>query len=486
MNDPTPAAPASGSAASSVAPPRTVPALPSAAALAGAPARRRTVLAAGLLAAQVTVLAVIFHAAPSGLYWWYAAAWGLFALAVWALRGVPGRSAARLVLVGGLAVVATGLLGPPGTSTDSYRYAWDGRVQSAGMSPYDHAPADPALASLRDPWLFPGCAQGHFYPIGGGACTRINRPSVHTIYPPLAEAYFLLVDRLAPAGARHVPLQVSGALLAGGTTAVLLVLLRRRDVRQAAYWAWCPVVPMEAVSNAHVDMLAVAAVVLALGVSTRHLRGGTAGRGWPVRWRRLAGRGALLGAAVAVKLVPAVVVPGALSGALSSARQARRALWTLVPAVLLVVAAYLPYVLASRASVLGYLFGYVAEEGYDEAGAGDRYALLRLLLPDSWTLPACLAILAAVVFHVLRHGDPDRPQRGALTLAGTAFLLLTPGYPWYALLIVALVALDGRWEWLGIPLAGAVAYLTPMGTPAYAMAAVVVGIGVVRRHTMSS
>ncbi|HEX4818466.1 MAG TPA: glycosyltransferase 87 family protein [Nonomuraea sp.] len=425
-------------------------------------------MAAGLLAAQVAVLAVVFHLAPAGLFWWYAAAWALFAAAALVLRGVPGPAAGRLVLAGGLAVIATGLLGPPATSTDSFRYAWDGRVQSAGLSPYDRAPADPELARLRDPWLFPGCGQGRLYPFEGG-CTRINRPTVHTIYPPLAEAYFLLVDRVSPAGARHKPLQVSGALLAAGTAVALLVLLRRRDPRQAAYWAWCPAVPMEAVNNAHVDMLAVAAVVLALGAGARP-----------------AVRGALAGAAIAAKLVPAVVLPGALSGALASARAARRALWTLVPAVLVVAASYLPYVLASRSSVLGYLSGYLAEEGYEEAAARDRYALLRWALPDSWALPAALAVLAAAAYVVLRRGDPGRPWRGALVLTGLAFLALTPGYSWYALLVVALVALDGRWEWLGVAAAGAVAYLTPAGTAAYAAAAALVATAwVVRRHTMS-
>ncbi|MFB4273851.1 glycosyltransferase 87 family protein [Nonomuraea sp. MTCD27] len=431
---------------------------------------RRTLLAAALLAAQVAVLAAIFRAAPAGLPWWYGAAWALFAAAVWALRGVPGPAAGRLVLAGGLAVIATGLLGPPATSTDSYRYAWDGRVQSAGLSPYDHAPADPALAALRDPWLFPACSEGHFYPVEGDTCTRINRPGVHTIYPPLAEAYFLLVDRLSPEGARHAPLQVAGALVAAGVLVVLVVLRRRaanRAVYWAACWAWCPAVPMEAVNNAHVDLLAVAAVVLALGAVPRGA---------------VAGRGLLLGAAVAIKLVPAVALPGALSGALAGREGARRALRTLLPAVLLVAAAYLPYVLASRSSVLGYLSGYLAEEGYDEAGARDRYGLVRWLLPDSWALPAVLAVLAALLFHVLRHGDPDRPERGALLLTGSALLLLTPGYSWYALLVVALVALDGRWEWLGVPLAGAAAYLVPgAGTPAYALAAALVIAGAAAR-----
>ncbi|MCK2219308.1 glycosyltransferase 87 family protein [Actinomadura sp. ATCC 31491] len=432
--------------------------------------RLRVVAAAAPVAGLVVVMAVVFRAAPAALPWWYALAWGLFAAAVRALGRVPAPAAGRLVAAGGLAVIATGLLAPPATSTDSFRYAWDGRVQSAGLSPYDRAPADPALARLRDPWLFPGCAEGRLYPLPDGGCTRINRPTVHTVYPPLAEAYFLLVDRLSPAGARHKPLQVGGALLAAATAAALLAVLRRRgDVRGAALWAWCPAVPMEAVNNAHVDVLAVAAVVVALG-----LRAGS-------RWRA-AGLGALLGAAVAVKLIPALVGPAVLGG-----NGRGRAGWVMAGAGTAVVLAYLPYVLGSRASVLGYLSGYLAEEGYDEAANGGRYALLRLLLPDAWAPPAALAVLAAVLVHVLLRGDPARPWRGALLAAGTAFLVLTPGYPWYALLVAGLAALDGRREWLGVPLAGAAAYLTPFGAPAYAAAAAgVLAAAVVRRLTMSS
>ncbi|MCZ4103870.1 hypothetical protein O3W51_48370, partial [Streptomyces sp. H39-C1] len=35
----------------------------------------------------------------------------------------------------------------------------------------------------------------------------------------------------------------------------------------------------------------------------------------------------------------------------------------------------------------------------------------------------------------------------------------SPSYYWYALLVIALVALDGRWEWLAVPLAGTVLYI---------------------------
>ncbi|AUA10595.1 hypothetical protein CFP59_02694 [Streptomyces malaysiensis subsp. malaysiensis] len=597
------------------------------------PSRARTahpwiapIALAALLGSLVAVLALTFrgddfHTAPGALSLRYAIAWTLFAAAAWTVRRLGARQAAVFVLVGGAAVAATGLLAPPRTSTDAYRYAWDGRVQAAGISPYDYAPEDPALASLRDRWLFPkgpachgpdrapvrpaperpkagrptperaapgrpipgGPALGGNHPRADPApdhahsapdsaepqCTRLNRPSVHTIYPPAAEGYFLLVHRSAPSGSTLLPLQTGGALLSVATTAVLLAAARRRrDPRlataRAALWAWCPAVPVEAVNNAHVDALGVLLTVAGLIA---------------VPCRRALG-GALLGAATAAKLLPAVALPGALSGVLAratkpgephtaarrttarrtvlekfrstgpgrpapaesppppregagspapAASRIRRAAAVVLPraavlrpatsvsrptvsvnrptasvnrptasavlpvaaAVAVVALGYLPYVLLSRSSVLGYLTGYVAEEGYETGSAAaddkNRYALLRLLHPgpETWALPVVAAVLLAVVGWVLLRGDPQRPWRGALVVTGTAFLLMTPGYPWYALLVVALVALDGRWEWLGVPLAGVAQYVTAravddgawVGTLGYAVACAAVMAG---------
>ncbi|MEV7726440.1 glycosyltransferase family 87 protein [Streptomyces sp. NPDC087917] len=382
---------------------------------------------------------------PASLTGWYAASWLLFGLAALSLRWVPLRHVPGLVLAGALAVAATGLAGPPLTSTDSFRYAWDGRVQNAGISPYDHAPADPALRGLRDDWLFPhtpaSCRGRDRVVVEPGVCTRINRPTVHTIYPPVAEGYFAVVDQVSPAGVRHKALQIGGALAALGVTGALLAIRRRigADARTVAYWAWCPAVAVEAVNNAHVDVLAVLLSVAALGVVTgRRVLGGT-----------------LFGLAIATKLLPAVLLPGALAGV----RRWRDAAAVLVPAAAVVGLSYLPYVWASSSSVFGYLGGYAQEEGYDDPGAGHRYALLRLVLPDSWSVPAVAVGMLAVVAYVWRRGDPERPWSAALLVTGTAFLLTTPGYSWYALLLIALVALDGRAEWLGVALAGAAAYL---------------------------
>ncbi|KJS51051.1 hypothetical protein VM98_39275, partial [Streptomyces rubellomurinus subsp. indigoferus] len=91
--------------------------------------------------------------------------------------------------------------------------------------------------------------------------------------------------------------QTGGALLRGATTGRLLAAGGRQR-RWAAMWGWCPGVTVWAVNGAHVDSLG--ALVRAAGLACAARR--RAGPG-----------GALLGAAVATKLLPALALPGALS-----------------------------------------------------------------------------------------------------------------------------------------------------------------------------
>jgi hypothetical protein len=65
--------------------------------------------------------------------------------------------------------------------------------------------------------------------LGGGrpehdSSTRINRPSVRAIYPPVAQSWLLVVHALSPAGARYKPMRTGGAVLAATTGALLLAL----------------------------------------------------------------------------------------------------------------------------------------------------------------------------------------------------------------------------------------------------------------------
>jgi hypothetical protein len=357
----------------------------------------------------------------------YGIGWVLFAVTVATVYRLSRRQGVAVILAGGALLQTVAISQPPTTTDDFYRYIWDGKVQAAGIDPYRYVPVDPALKPLRDNELFPDPA---------GDATRINRPTVRTIYPPVAEAAFLGMHAVSPEEHRVRAWQVGMGLLAWATAALLVGLLARtgRDPRAAAWWAFCPVVWLECGNNAHVDVLGVLLLVLALGLlATR--------AGESLSTRRALAVGGLFGAAVSVKLIPALAGPALLG---------RRAWWILGAAGGLFVAGYVPHVLAVGTDVLGYLPGYLDEEGYS---GQTRFAGLRLVVPASWAPAAAMAIIAAVALLVWRQAARRPAAEGALLVVGTTFLVVGPAQPWYGLLIVALAVLATRPEWLVVAIA---------------------------------
>ena len=366
-----------------------------------------------------------------------ALAWIAFLTAAWLLRQLPLRTAAGLILLGGVAVQAAAVSAPPRLSDDLYRYIWDGRVQAAGIDPYASVPAARQLTGLRDEFLWHPdadyCVTPRFvstHPAAGltTGCTAINRPTVPTIYPPVAEAYFLGVHYLPSADDSTTPIQASTAGVAVLITAMLMAGLSRlgRDVRLAALWSWCPTVALEAGNSAHVD-------VVAVGIAAAALLLLAAARG---RTRQTVLGGVLLGLAIATKVTPVLTVPAVLR---------RRWVTVALAAGGAFVTVYIPHVLAVGGKVIGFLPGYLQQEGYEN---GTRFGIIGMFVTGKLATAVAVLILAAVAIAVLRYADPDRPWQGALVMTAAALAVTTPRYEWYALLLVMLVALDGRVEWL--------------------------------------
>jgi hypothetical protein len=290
-------------------------------------------------------------------------------------------------------------------------------------------------------------------------CSAINRLPVPTIYPPLAELTFAGVRALVPATAEFWPMQVFGLVGVLGVTVLLLGLLRRRglDPRWAALWGWCPLVATEAITNSHIDILGALLLVVAtaLVASGRRWRGGIA-----------------LGAAIGAKLIPVIGAPALLRG---------RPVPVIVAAVVTFAALYVPYVIASGIEVIGYLPGYLTEEGY---GSGDRFVLLSPYLPGVSALVVAAILLLVVAVLVWRLTDPTDPWLGQLVMIGATLAIVSPRYPWYALLLVPMVVMTRRWEWLAIPAALTVRLLVHGAQPvrlAMVIAIVVVVIGTLKR-----
>jgi len=412
-----------------------------------------TALLLGVSAAvtAVSITALPYYDFPTGgpaLALFTLALWLLFGLAFFVLRRVPLRAAVILIVAGSVAIGGAAMAGPPNTSTDSARYAWDGIVQNAGISPYKYVPTSPHLEKLRTDWLFPAPVVGadgiarcegsriqtsHEPGTNTIVCTAINRPTVHTIYPPSSELLFAGIRLLTGPAPQYWPMQLAGLLMSLGITIMLLLGLRARglDPRWAALWGWCPLVATEAITNSHVDTLG---ALLLLGatllVSSPRVVGG---RPW---WGGIA-----LGAAIAAKLIPVIGAPALL----------RRRPWKIIlasAATFLVL--YVPYILTSGVKVLGYLPGYLSEEGYDD---GTRFALLTVFVHGTAALVLAGILLLIVAILVWRRSDPANPWLGQVVMIGATLLIVSPRYPWYALLLVPMIAMSRRWEWLAIPLA---------------------------------
>lgn len=371
--------------------------------------------------------------------------WVVFGLGVWFLRRAPLRTVIVLTLLGAVAVpLATGF-SPPRSSDDLYRYLWDGRVQTAGIDPYRYVPAAPELAHLRDDFLWPQQSAWCVEEVPGeitAGCSLINRPAVHTIYPPAAQGYFTAVNLLSPNGSRERPIQLASVALVVAT-AILLLLVRPR---LAALWAWCPLVALETGNGAHVDILAVCFTVAALIVAAR-----------AKTWRGTVSGAVLLGLAIATKFTPALAGPSLVR---------RRPLALIGTTALTVALLYLPHVIAVGPKVLGFLPEYLRAEGY---GSGTRFSLLALVLPPSATTVAAVLIMLAATAWVLAKADPDRPWDTAVVLVGVFLLVSTPGYAWYTMLLAALAALSGRAEWLAVCVAGYISqYAANLHLPATA------------------
>ncbi len=354
----------------------------------------------------------------------------LFLLAVLLLSraALAPRQAVVLVLGMGVALQIAAMTIRPASSDDAYRYAWDAKVQLAGIDPYRYVPSAPQLAGLRDSFFFPDRLHCP-WPLADGTCSAINRPDVHTVYPPVAQAGFALIRLVSFGHGGLLPLQLAAGL---GAVLVAWLLARRvlalgRPVWTVALWAWCPVTVVELGNNAHIDWLAVLLAVLAL----RSIR-------------RPGLAGALAGAAVAVKLYPALILPSLLR---------RRPVLVVGAAVTVIVLAYLPHVAAVGGDVIGFLPGYLDEE------SSSRNLLLRLVLPGAAATVAAVLVLGAAAFWAARSSDPDAPERTAVVVGGVALLVATPEYGWYALLLLALVAVTGAIEWLPVVLAPSLFYL---------------------------
>jgi alpha-1,6-mannosyltransferase len=281
-------------------------------------------------------------------------------------------------------------------SNDLFRYIWDGRVQAAGINPYLYVPADPALSALRDAAIYPFINRADYAP---------------TIYPPSSQIVFYLVTRISEA-----PIAMKAAMVAFEGLAVwtMLQLLALRGLRRSRIllYAWHPLPLWEFARSGHLDIIAIAFLLLAFLASER---------GSPLL------AGVAFAAGVLAKYFPVVTGPALY----------KRWDWRLpIAFAVTIVALYLPYI-GIGPKVLGFLGGYVSEEGLDRGSGIFLWQVIEAIVPLPqqalvfYLVGAATVLAVLAVFVLMRARSAQTDLAGAMLLAVAFTLLVSPHYAWY-------------------------------------------------------
>jgi hypothetical protein len=308
----------------------------------------------------------------------------------------------------------------PVTTSDIYRYLWEGRVVRAGLNPFAEPPDSPKLAHLRDrTWAF------------------VQFKSVPAAYPPVAQ-YVFAVSGLPP-GDPITAMKLTLAAFDIGTLLLLPGLLARTGRPRAwvLVYAWHPLIIGEVVARGHFDSIGIFFMVLAARL---------------LSVRSPAGR-ALCGASLAASILSKGYAVLALPFFLKAARTDR--LFLLASLLLVAVVACLPF--ASAGAHLLHGFSLYAARWQGNASIFALVDSAFSLLTRGHALVArvvCGAALAAWMLVLLVRQRAEEGTAAALgrsfaALAG--FFLLSPVvYPWYLAWTVPFLCLRPSAGWLAL------------------------------------
>ena len=339
------------------------------------------------------------------------------------LRSSDSRSVLVLGLVFAALFRLAIIFSPPYLSDDIFRYIWDGRVQAAGVNPYRYIPAEEPLVQLRDDQIYP----------------HINRrESVRTIYPPIAQAAFLLITRFSESVTWMKAAMVGFEAIAIWALVALLASFGFARQRVLIY-AWHPLAVWEFAGSGHADALAIAFIALMLLARRRNAETLT---------------GVLLACATCVKLFPIVLFPAIY------VRQS----WKMpVPFVATIVIAYLPYLSVGPRRVLGSLPAYSSEQGLL---SGRQYFLLALArsvvdVPTWVYFVFVAAVLGGLSLWTMRdRGDDTRYLRNGLVIASVFMLFQAPHFSWYFTWLIPFLCFVPSIPFFYLSLANFILYLT--------------------------
>ena len=359
-----------------------------------------------------------------------------YLLAVFSLQRIPSGRPRLIVLVLGAGIVlrAVTIFSNPIQEDDYYRYLWEGAVTAHGFNPYLIVPAKVLGddADSESPETLRGLTRE-----SGLVYERINYPQLATVYPPVAQGAFALAYLIKPwsIGAWRLVLLCFDL----ATLAVLALLLRAlgKPLHLLAIYWWNPIVIKETFNSAHMDVLVLPFVLLALlfAFGNRPVRSASA-----------------LALAVGAKFWPFLIAPLLYRGTKATQRQRAAAATVFALFIgLLAIPVFAGMALGERSGFLAYgerwemndalfmVFAKGAEISSNllglQKGSADMIARVAVLV---------VVIAWATIWSMKPAGSRQEICNRIVLVVAAIFMLSPTQFPWYYLWIVPFLTLSPR------------------------------------------
>ncbi|HVB21641.1 MAG TPA: glycosyltransferase family 87 protein [Ktedonobacteraceae bacterium] len=299
---------------------------------------------------------------------------------------------------------------PPGLSRDAWRYLWDARVTLHGYSPYVYPPDAKVFAALQDQ-IF----------------ANMRFRNVPTIYPPGAQAVYLLSYLLAPSNLFVLKGLFIGFDMVTCVSLAFLLIKRGLDPRRVVIYAWCPLPIVEFAIQGHVDVITLPFLLLTVLCALSTRRGARVLTGF------------LIGIATLTKIYPIFLLVVVV----------RRRDWALVVTCLLtIVVGYLPYYILSNGQIFGYFSAYASEQGGNggviQVVLYNFYALhharLAAIITVEHMVDVFVVVIASLVVFLLRVRKRISMEAASMVLIGVIFAISSHVFPWYAAALLPWIA----------------------------------------------
>ncbi len=308
------------------------------------------------------------------------------------------------------------LLAVPELSDDFYRFIWDGRLLSQGLSPFTETPSD----LMKDPKFSQLLINQQLY-------QGMNSKDYFTIYPPIAQWIFVIGAKLFPESiiGNLVVIRLFIILAELGSIILMVRILKvyGLSANKALLYAWNPLVIIELTGNLHFEAIMIFFLLLAIYCFQIN------------KWKWSAGA---LAASIAVKLIPLIFLP-----LLIFRMPWKRVIGYWVLCIILVIGFFLtiwsPELIENMRSSLSLYFQkfefnasiyyLVREVGFAVKGYN--------IIQEAGKYLALITLLIIWLISWYTHGSFSWPK--AMVYALMVYLLMsTTVHPWYITPLVAL------------------------------------------------